>query len=126
MQGGCHIATILIIDDEESIRILLREVLQAAGHNVREAGNGRHGLEQFQEKAADLVITDVSMPEMSGLDLIMELIAHFLDVKVIAMSGVPDAADQLKVAKLLGARRTLQKPFDLEDLLRAVDYELTH
>ncbi len=126
LQKGSYMANILVIDDEDSTRTLFRIVLEQAGHTVREAVNGRQGLEQFKAQAADLVLTDITMPEMNGLDLILELTNNFLNVKVIAVSGVPESADQLQVARLLGARKTLQKSFDIEDLLRAVDYELTH
>lgn len=60
------IATILIIDDEESIRALLRTTLEGAGHEVKEASNGRIGLELYRFRPTDLVITDILMPEMNG------------------------------------------------------------
>ena len=117
-------ATILIIDDQEPVRMLLKRVLEDAGYQVVEAANGRQGLECFRANPADLVITDLAMPEMDGLELILELTRAFLDVKVIAMSGV--ASEELQAAKLLGARHTFPKPFDLPMLLRAVQYELKH
>ena len=119
-------ARILVIDDHDSIRGLLRTVLEGAGHEVLEAANGRQGLELYRAQSADLIITDLAMPEMNGLNLIMELTRSFLDVKVIAMSGTPDSEGPLRVAKLLGARQTFHKPFDVEKLLEAVEYDLTH
>lgn len=119
-------ASILIIDDEESIRKLLRTILQEAGYEVRQAVNGRQGLELHRTHPADLIITDLIMPEMSGLDLILELTRQFLNVKVIAMTGEADAGGQLRIAKLLGARQVFAKPFDMNKLLRAVHYELAH
>jgi Response regulator receiver domain len=80
-------ATILVIDDQEPIRKLLRTVLEGAGHEVTEARNGRLGLAAYRERPADLVITDIVMPEMNGLDMILELTRAFLNVKVIAISG---------------------------------------
>jgi two-component system response regulator (stage 0 sporulation protein F) len=80
-------ATILIIDDEEPIRALLRTTLEAAGHTVVEAGNGRIGLDLYRFKPTDLIITDIAMPEMNGLDLILALTRQFLHAKVIAISG---------------------------------------
>ena len=119
-------ATILIIDDEEGIRALLRFTLEAAGHEVVEAANGREGLALYRYRPADLVITDIAMPEMNGLDMILELTRYFLDAKVIAISGVGGKKNGLGVAKLLGARRTIQKPFSMVQLLDAVRYELEH
>ena len=117
-------ATVLIIEDQASVRMLLARVLEDAGYQVYEATNGRQGLEQFHARPVDLVITDLEMPEMNGLEVILELTRAFLDVKVIAMSG--RATEELQKAKLLGARQTFPKPLDLHALLHAVQYELQH
>ena len=119
-------ATILIIDDEEPIRALLRTTLEVAGYEVVEAANGREGLALYRHKPTDLVITDIAMPELNGLDMMLELTRYFLDAKVIAISGVGGEKNVLDVAKLLGARRTIQKPFSMLQLLDAVRYELEH
>jgi len=119
-------ATILVIDDQEPIRALLRRALEGAGHEVLEASNGRLGLELYQKRSADLIITDIVMPEMNGLELMLELTRNFLNVKVIAMSGGLVGEGGLTAAKLLGARQTFQKPLDMEKLLSAVRYDLTH
>ena len=118
-------ATILIIDDEEPVRVLLRSALQADGYEVVEAVNGREGLELYRRKPADLVITDILMPELNGLDMLLELTREFLHAKVIAISGAGEK-NVLDVAKLLGARQTFQKPFSMPKLLGAVRYELEH
>jgi CheY-like chemotaxis protein len=119
-------ATILIIDDEEIIRVLLRSALEEAGHEVTEAANGRQGLELYRHRPTDLVITDIVMPEMNGLDMLLALTREFLHAKVIAISGAGGEKNDLDVAKLLGARQTFQKPFSLPHLLGAVRYELEH
>jgi two-component system response regulator (stage 0 sporulation protein F) len=119
-------ASILIIDDEEIIRALLRSVLEAAGYEVTEAANGRIGLELYRQKPRDLVITDILMPELNGLDMLLELTREFLRAKVIAISGAGEEKNVLDVAKLLGARQTFQKPFSVSKLLGAVRYELEH
>ncbi len=116
--------TILIIEDQISVRTLLARVLEDAGYQVCEAANGRQGLERFTAQPVDLVITDLEMPEMNGLEVILELTRAFRDVKVIAMSG--RAAHELSMAKLLGARQTIVKPFDLPTFLQAVQWELRH
>jgi len=125
-QGDTPMATILVIDDQELIRSLLRAALEGAGYQVLEASNGRLGLELYRERSADLIITDIVMPEMDGLEMILELTRNFLNVKVIAISGGLESEGRLNVAKLLGARQTFQKPFDMEQLLSAVRYDLAH
>jgi two-component system response regulator (stage 0 sporulation protein F) len=119
-------AMILIIDDEEPIRGLLRSALEAEGYEVAEAVNGRDGLERYRDTPADLVITDILMPELNGLDMLLELTREFLHAKVIAISGAGEEKNLLDVAKLLGARQTFQKPFSMAQLLSAVRYELQH
>ena len=119
-------ATILIIDDEEIIRVLLRSALEEAGYDVTEAANGRQGLELYRQRPTDLVITDIVMPEMNGLDMLLELTREFLHAKVIAISGAGGEKNVLDVAKLLGARQTFQKPFSMPQLLGTVRYELEH
>ena len=117
--------TILVIDDQEPIRTLLRAALEEDGHQVLEASNGLLGLERYRERAADLIIIDMLMPEMNGLELMAELTRSFLNVKVIAMSGVPQRRKGgLQAATLLGARQTFQKPLEIRALLDAVRYEL--
>ena len=119
-------ATIMIIDDEESIRLLLRSVLEAAGYEVTEATNGRQGLDLYRQRPADVVITDILMPELNGLEMLLALTREFMHVKVIAISGAQEEKLILDVAKHLGARQTFQKPFSMPQLLDAVRYELTH
>ena len=117
-------STILIIEDEAPIRALLREVLEQAGYHVVEASDGRVGLELYRKAPTDLVITDIAMPDLNGLHATQEIAREFLGAKVIAMSGAPGKQYLCDVAKLLGAHRTLQKPFYREELLEAVRQEL--
>lgn len=117
-------STILVIEDHASVRALLAQVLEEAGYQVSQAADGRQGLERFQAQPVDLVLTDLEMPEMSGLDVILELTRASLNVKVIAMSG--HSAEKLQTARLLGARQTFVKPLNLPELLRAIEYELQH
>jgi two-component system, response regulator, stage 0 sporulation protein F len=67
---------------------LLKMILEGAGYEVVEAANGRQGLTRYRHRPTDLIITDLAMPDVNGLDMIMELTREFLDAKVIAMSGV--------------------------------------
>ena len=119
-------ATILVIDDDDLIRVLLRSALEAAGYEVMEAANGRQGLELYRRRPTDLVITDIIMPELNGLDMLLELTREFIHAKVIAISGVGGEKNVLDVATLLGARQSFQKPFSMSHLLAAVRFELEH
>lgn len=120
-------AFILVIDDESIIRTLLRTALEGAGHTVTEATNGREGLVLYRHQPADLVVTDIAMPELNGLDLLLELTREFPGAKVIAISGTQDGQEGvLHAARLLGARQTFQKPFSMETFLAAVQHELLH
>lgn len=119
-------ASILIIDDDEALRHLLRDILQTEGHEIREAANGREGLALYRAQPADLVITDILMPEQDGMEVILELTREFLDARVIAMSGASGEQNLLSVAKLFGARHILEKPFGGDQVRRLVDYTLAH
>lgn len=113
---------ILLIDDDEAIRMVLRTSLEVMGHQVEVAGNGREGLEKALAEMFDLVITDLIMPEKEGIETIQELHRRQPALKIIAMSGGGrgNAADYLPLAGLLGATRTMAKPFSHEELARTV------
>lgn len=113
---------ILVIDDDEQMRILLRQVMEWAGHHVVEAENGRQGMQLQREHQADLVITDLIMPEQEGLETITTLKKEFPGTKIIAISGGgrigPEA--YLPAAQELGADRVFSKPFDIRELATVV------
>ena len=111
---------ILIIDDDIDICNIIRRHLLLDGHNVYEAHDGGQGLKVLQDKSVDLVITDIFMPEMSGLNTIMKICSDFPQVKIIAISGVGANIDFLEMAKKLGAHIALKKPFTYEELSEAV------
>lgn len=115
-------ARILIIDDEDQPRRMLQQVLMRAGYEVVEARDGNEGLQCFREAPTDVIITDILMPEKEGLETIIDLRRAFPTVKIIAISGGGRTGNLnfLDIAKRLGAQRTLQKPFDLQDMLGAV------
>ncbi len=114
--------SILVIDDDEAIRVLLRAVLEPEGYRVIEASDGNQGIEAFMKTPTDLVITDLIMPGKEGIETIREFRRKFPDIKIIAVSGGgrigPDS--YLKMAKGVGALRTLKKPFDRMELIDAV------
>ena len=119
-------ASILIVDDDDSLRALLRRILEEEGHLIQEAVNGLAGLTLYREKPADLVITDILMPERDGMEVTLALTREFLDARVIAVTGATGDRNFLNVAKLFGARRVIEKPFLPADILRAVRFTLSH
>lgn len=110
--------TILVIDDDDSLRAVLSLALRRQGYHTMDAANGRLGLKKLSEAAADLIVTDLVMPDSEGLETIMEIRRHFPHTGIVAMSG--QAADYLFVAEKLGARRTLSKPFTVDQFIGAV------
>ncbi len=113
---------ILLIDDDQAFLRPLELILRRAGYEVQTANNGTVGLRLFRQESADLVITDLIMPEKEGLETIMALRQIQPDLKIIAMSGGGrvQAGDYLVVAEQLGATRILGKPFTREELLEMV------
>ncbi len=97
-------ATIMVMDDEAPIRTLIPTALESVGHEVMEAANGHDGLALYRQRPADLVIADILMPELDGLDTIIELMQEFLDVKVIAISGAPEDQRMLNTARRCAIR----------------------
>jgi len=117
-------ARILIIDDEELFRNMLRQMLEQAGHKVTEAPEGGQGIEAYRKEPTDLVITDIFMPEKEGISTIQELKQEFPSVKVIAVTGGGKkncGFEYLSFAENVGADKTLNKPFERQELLDAVD-----
>jgi len=114
------VARILIVDDEPDMRALLEETLVGAGYEVVSAVDGRQALKEYRDKAADLVIMDVFMPNKDGFETIIDLRKDFPDALIIAVTGRPPMAHVLPVAKRLGAVEVLQKPFEPKDLLATV------
>lgn len=115
-------ARILIIDDESQIRSMLRLMLERVGYEIAEAPDGIEGIRQYRENPADLIITDLIMPNKDGIGMIIDLKKEFPQVKIIAMSGggVNRPEGYLDGAKKLGATRTLTKPIDRDEMLKAV------
>ena len=115
-------ARILLIDDESQIRSMLRLMLERVGYDVIEAADGMEGIKQYRDNPADLIITDLIMPNKDGIGMIIDLKKEFPNVKIIAMSGggLNKPEGYLKGAKKLGAACTLTKPIDRDEMLRAI------
>jgi CheY-like chemotaxis protein len=113
-------ASILVIDDNEPVRGFLRAVLEGQGHTVREAGQGRPAVQGLRTSPVDLVLTDIYMPDCDGLEVIMTLRRDFPSIRIVAMSGGSGDRNLLVVARQLGAQEVLEKPINVEDLVRTV------
>ena len=125
-------ARILIVDDEEDVRIALKQVLERAGYEVTVAATGNEGLDVMKREGADLVITDVIMPGVDGIATAKQIREKYRDTRIIVVSGggrtapdpyEPDAISTrsyLASASKAGADQTLTKPFDRDELLRVV------
>ena len=116
-------ARVLVVDDQPEVRRVMLRLLQRAGHTIAEADGGAEGLRQVAAQPVDLVVTDLFMPDMDGLEFIRELARRRPGTKVIAVSGggFMEAASILAVASTLGAVRTLSKPYDPSRFLALVE-----
>lgn len=113
---------ILLIEDHSALRRMLYFNLIKAGYLVFEAIHGADGVRQLRANPVDLVITDMLMPEMDGVEAIQQLRQSFPNVKIIAISGGGLASPDyyLKIARKLGADKTLKKPFTFPELLDTI------
>jgi CheY-like chemotaxis protein len=111
--------SILVVDDEADVRELLSEILEECGYQVFQAEDGKDALRCLHARQMDLIITDLIMPEQEGLETISRMRMEMPEMKIIAMSGSFEPS-YLRVARLLGADRTLQKPFSFDDVLAVV------
>ena len=110
-------AKILVIEDQLAVRGLLVDILVSDGHEVLASADGRMGLERYARHRPVLVITDLLIPGISGLELVACL-GQVPGLKIIAVSGSGVAS--LEAARLLGATVTLAKPFSVNQVLTAV------
>ncbi len=117
-------ATILCIDDEDSVRMTCQFALEQAGYCVLTAENGNQGLRLLEHQAVDLILVDIFMPEMDGLELIPLLRKTRPASKIIAISVGSGKRNHLDAAKCLGADDTLKNPFSEQELLDAVSAQL--
>ncbi len=115
------IKKILVVDDEESITDIIKIMLSAKGYEVIIANNGKQGLDLYREKKPDLVITDIIMPDMEGIEFLKILKKENKNLPVIVMSGHPTGKQFLNISRFLGAHSYLQKPFSSSELITLID-----
>ena len=117
-----RIASILVVDDDALLAEMLRIQLEKRGFKVRVAQNGKQAVQSLKEFAPELLITDIFMDEMDGIELTAHLKKFHPKIKIIAMSGKLESVPMsfLAMARALGAHRALQKPFDLPTLINLI------
>ncbi len=113
---------VLVIDDDDAMRSTIRRILERDGHEVREARNGSEGLQIFREEPAEVVVTDLIMPDKEGIETIVELREEAPAIRILAISrgGIALAENALGDAEALGADASLAKPFTVDQLRSAV------
>lgn len=115
--------SILIIDDDAAVARALSLILTRAGYRVRSETSGRRGVQLLDEGGIDLVLTDIIMPDLDGIEAIRRIRAYHPGLRIVAMSGGGriDKADFLQMAQALGADGVIEKPVRREHLLEIVD-----
>src|SRR4029077_18485628 len=115
-------ALILVIDDQDSIRRVVRRALEQDGHEVFDASDGEIGMEILESQSFDIVITDIFMPGQDGIVTLRQISKRFPAVKVIVISGGDSSGllDLRQDAELLGAIKSLQKPFNAREIIDGV------
>jgi len=115
-------AHICLIEDDPMVRNVISRILSKLGHSVQVASNGREGLEFVQKLKFDLVITDIIMPEVEGIQVLQKVKESSPSTKVIAMSGGGRIGntDFLEVAKSLGADAVVYKPVTKTEFMAAL------
>ncbi len=114
---------ILVVDDNQDILCFMQVALEKAGYEVQTAAEGGEGLALLSKRPAELLITDIFMPGLDGIETMRDCKARFPQTRIIAMSaggGSGRKLDYLPTAELIGADATLRKPFDVDQLLDTV------
>ncbi|GMA63573.1 response regulator [Alicyclobacillus fastidiosus] len=114
---------VLVVDDQFGIRVLLQEVLQREGYEIFQAPNGTTALEIVQREQPDLILLDMKIPGMDGLEILRNIRKLELDTKVIMMTAYGEL-DLIQEAMEMGALAHFTKPFDIDELRQAVKDQL--
>jgi len=127
---------VLVIDDDVDVRDAIRRVLERAGYSVRTSHDAPEAINELNRQSADVIITDIIMPKVNGVEAIRAILKDFPAVRIIAISGggnfgitsyKPNAITTtayLAAAERAGAHCVLTKPFESGDLVRAVEQVL--
>jgi DNA-binding NtrC family response regulator len=118
------VANVLIVDDDDDIRSLVSMLVEMAGHCVREAANGREGMQAVTENRPDLVLLDVEMPILTGPEMAYEMFIRDCGIEKIPIILISGVVGLDEVAEMVGTRYFLTKPYDPEALLKLVNRAL--
>ncbi|PCJ54969.1 MAG: hypothetical protein COA79_21365 [Planctomycetota bacterium] len=118
--------SILIVDDTDIIRALIKEILESSGYDILEASSGKDALGIMSNKSVDLIITDIFMPEMSGIELAIKIKSNFPQIKVLGITAGGNQVTANQALKMFANHfeYILSKPIDQEELLDNVKYLL--
>src|SRR5258708_47139 len=111
---------ILLVDDEQALLRVLGRTLTTAGFDVETAGDGREAIEAFERKEFDLVISDITMPRMNGIELLRAVRARNIDIPVVLMTASPVVESAMEAVEY-GATRYLSKPIDTRALVSTAE-----
>ena len=119
-------ASILVVDDEQSIRTVLKGILGKLGHDVRDAEDGAAAVELCRESSPDVAFVDMYMPGQDGIETIRTLRKEAPGVRIVAMSGeqLEGGVDVLQMATVLGAVAVMRKPFEIDEIKEVVEKAL--
>jgi len=111
---------VLIADDASFMRLMLKNILEGAGYEVvGEAGNGKEAIQKYRELKPDMLISDMVMPEMGGIDVLKEVLAEFPDANVLICSAIGQQALVIEAIQA-GAKDYIVKPFEQSNVLETV------
>ena len=116
---------VLIVDDQNGIRLLLNEVFSSEGYHTSQASNGKMALDLVRNNRPDLVLLDMKIPGMDGLEILKHIKSMDATIKVIMMTAYGEL-DMIKRATDLGAVKHFTKPFDIDELRVEVNFQLNN
>ena len=116
--------TVLVIDDDERVRTLLRDILRFAGYGVIEASDGKSGVRYLEKGGFDMVLTDLGMPEMNGWEVVKMIKKETPQIPVVLITGWGTNLDEEKV-KESGVDGIIGKPFQVNEVIEAVEQFIT-
>jgi YesN/AraC family two-component response regulator len=116
---------IVVVDDEEMVLTVVGQIIEAHGHRVRTAFNSRQALDEMKTRVCDLLVTDIKMPGMSGLELARRVRTEYPDVRIVLMTGFAIEHSRQEAAKL-GVDGYLRKPFKARELTELLDGVVQH
>ena len=123
VSGEVSVAHVLVVDDDDDVRSVVRKVITKLGHQVWDVADGNEALRILETSPVDLIISDVYMAAMDGMELLVRIQQLELDVPVVVISGggYKPRDEVLKMAAACGAVATLDKPFTVEQLRETVE-----